>query len=116
MGLARALVMILVILWTNPALNADGTRCTDLSLIRFHYTHEASRQQYVVDYPLWWDDPDTGQRVWRSLAGAPDSAEVALPHSTRDYDWWWITAFAVDFTGNVSDSSNTIGVTAPTGP
>lgn len=104
-----------MLLWTNPALNTDGTPCTDLSLIRFRFTHEASRQSYVVDYPLWWIDPETGERVWRSHEGLPDSvATVTLPHSTHDYDWWWVTAFAVDFTGNQGDSSNTIGVTAPT--
>lgn len=113
MVLARILVVLLVILWTNPALNADGTTCTDLSLIRIRFRHEASGQVYVVDYPLWGED-ENGDRVWRSHEGLPDSANVALPHSTHDYDWWWITVFGVDFSGNVSDSSNTISVTAPT--
>jgi hypothetical protein len=114
-GLVRALVVLLVLAWTNPLLNADGTPCMDLSFIRLHIRHEASGQTYDVDYPLWWTDPDTGEVLWRSHEGLADSVSMfTLPHSTRDYDWWWVTAFAVDFNGNASDSSNTVSVTAPT--
>jgi len=105
-------LLIIVILWTNPALNADGTPCTDLSLLRFRYLHRESGQVHTVDYPLWAYGEE-GEIIWRSHEGLPDSANVALPRATHPYDWWWVTVFAVDFTGNVSDSSNTISVTAP---
>lgn len=107
--------LLLALLWTNPSLNADGTPCTDLSLIRFWFRHEASGQVYTADFPLWWDDPETSERVWRSHEGLPDTlSNVTLPPAPHPYDWWWVRAYAVDFSGNVSDSSNTISVTAPT--
>lgn len=122
--LRRWVPVLLVLLWTNPGLNADGTVCNDLSLIRILATHKESGQSHIMDYPLWHIPTDgTGvderppfgvaDTVWRSHPGLPDSVRFTLPPATAPYDWWRITIFAVDFAGNQSDSSNTISVTAP---
>jgi hypothetical protein len=106
--------LLVVLLWTNPSTNSDGTPCTDLWIIRFLVRNAATGQAFVIDYPLWsWNHIGMTRREWRSHPGLPDSAHFTLPPARQPYDWWRITAFAVDSTGNVSDSSNTISVTAP---
>lgn len=122
--LALWLSALLVILWTNPGTNVDGTVCDDLSMIRILMTHKESGQSHLVDL-LRWHIPNDGtgedvrppfgvvDTVWFSHPGLPDSIKIALPPASAPYDWWRITIFAVDFAGNQSDSSNTISVTAP---
>lgn len=122
--LALWLSALLVILWTNPATNADSTVCDDLSIIRILMTHKESGQSHIVDVPRWFIPPDNTARderppfgeadtVWHSHPGLPDSIKISLPPASAPYDWWRITIFGVDFAGNQSDSSNTISVTAP---
>ncbi len=114
----------IVLLWTNPSLNADGTVCDDLAYIHILATHAASGQSHHMYYPLWYipDDgsgvdvrPPFGEidTVYHSHPGQPDSLRFTLPRATSPYDWWRITFFMGDFAGNESDSSNTISVTAP---
>lgn len=116
----------LVLLWTNPALNEDGTTCDDLSYIRVHVTHKESGQSHDIYWYLWRMPSEPGDfhderppfgeadTLWRSHPGLPDSVmHFALPPASSPYDWWRITIFAGDFAGNESDSSNTISVTAP---
>lgn len=102
--------------WTNPSTNKDGTPCHDLSFIQFEVAQAASANRYWATYHIWWVDPLTGETIWRSHEGERDSCTFTLPCASGQYTWWRITAFAVDFSGNMSDSSNTISVTAPSPP
>lgn len=108
-----AAAAVIQLSWTNPALNKDGTQCRDLSSIQFLVHQQASNLRYSVTMHLWYIDPVTQDTLWLAREGEPMSIKFALPCASGQYTWWWITAFAVDFSGNVSDSSNTISVTAP---
>lgn len=115
----------LVLLWTNPSLNEDGTVCDDLAYIHILATHASSGQSHHLYYPLWRMPTEPGEgedvrppfgvadTIWHSHPGERDSLEFALPQASDPYDWWRITYFMGDFAGNESDSSNTISVTAP---
>ena len=106
-----SVALALVLYWTNPGLNVNGTTCNDLSEVRFIVTQKATGNTYVTDYPLW-AVVENDSIYWRSHEAFPDSARFALPHSSTPYDWWWIKAVTVDFAGNVRDTSNTISVNA----
>lgn len=108
-----ATLSAVTLLWTNPALNADGTPCRDLKLIRIEATREADGLTYTFDYPLW-SVGDDGQPYARSLAGQADSAKVTVPLRTVEWDWWRFRLFAVDSTGNVSDPSNSMSISLTT--
>lgn len=89
-----------VLLWTNPAVNTNGTPCTDYGDIEFRLTFPGN--------------PDTlrcrGSK--KGLEGRPDSVMFQLPPSSVPRTWSiWTVVY--DTLGNASGPGNVITVTKP---
>lgn len=117
--------IVILFLWTNPALNVDGTVCRDFAGSYIHGVRESDSSVSEFPHPLCHVEDD-GTTVCNSGPGLPDSMEVTIARR-EGTDWWHFNAFAYDSTGNVSDPSNTVrldlgtggpitGVESPPGP
>jgi hypothetical protein len=96
-------VVTLLLLWTNPSLNADGTPCTDLATITVRGVREADG--LVIENV----DALCDTTGCHSGPGVPDSTDFVIPQR-QGQDWWHFNVLASDSTGNTSDPSNTVRV------
>jgi len=99
----------LVLIWTNPSTNSDGSPLTDLAAIRVAGRREVNPIVMVMDLPIWSIDDD-GTPYARSVPGGDDSTFVTIPLRRRATDWWVWEVSAVDSVGNVSVPSDTVRV------
>ena len=76
----------LMLSWTAPTTNEDGTPLEDLAGYRLHYGTESGKYLYVVD------------------VGKYTSAEL----DDLAPDTWYVAVTAYDYLGNESDFSNEI--------
>lgn len=84
-----------LLLWTNPTTNEDGTPCSDLS----HMTFSATFGTH--------DTLTSGPVYLRGREGLRDSVWFQLPPRS-DSTTWRIWCVSVDTLGNVSDSTSNI--------
>jgi len=97
--LAEAVTVLL--LWTNPSTNQDGTPCTDLASIRIRAKRESTGQNFNLWHPLCNEDGCV------SGPGLPDSMRATFPQR-EGIDWYSFDAWAYDSTGNESYPSDAI--------
>jgi hypothetical protein len=102
------LSLTVTLVWTNPALNADGTPCRDLAAIIVDAVRESDGLKITGILDLCQVD-DHGDVACRSYAGARDSTVMALPER-YGVDWWHFNVAGIDSTGNRADPSNTVRV------
>lgn len=105
----------LVLLWTNPSTNADGTPLMDFAGIRLEATRESDGLTLISDMPAAVLDVD-GTVHTRSRAGDPDSCEATVPLRKGRDDWWLFWVSAYDSTGNYGGRSNEVRVSLSAGP
>lgn len=103
-------ILPLLLIWTNPSFNTDGTPCTDLSFIRLVGTREVDPITISFDLPMKTVDEEDSTIFIRSGPGLRDSSEVTVPLRARATDYWQFKVLAGDSSGNISDPSNIVRV------